>query len=77
MSDDDLRELYQQTILDHGRKPRNFGTLENASHEAEGFNPLCGDQIRVFLKVSPSGSVDGIRFSGSGCTICTASACER
>jgi nitrogen fixation NifU-like protein len=74
MSDDDLRELYQQTILDHGRKPRNFGTLENASHEAEGFNPLCGDQIRVFLKVSPSGSVDGIRFSGSGCTICTASA---
>jgi nitrogen fixation protein NifU and related proteins len=71
---DDLRELYQQTILDHGRKPRNFGALEDASHEAEGFNPLCGDQIRVFLKVSPEDSVDSVRFTGSGCTICTASA---
>jgi len=72
--EDDLRELYQQTILDHGRKPRNFGALEGANHEAEGFNPLCGDQIRVFLKLGPSGNVDGVRFTGSGCTICTASA---
>lgn len=72
--DDDLRELYQQVILDHGRKPRNFGPLEGANHEAEGFNPLCGDQIRVFLKVSPDETVDSVRFTGSGCTICTASA---
>jgi nitrogen fixation NifU-like protein len=72
--EEDLRELYQQVILDHGRKPRNFGTLEGANHEAEGFNPLCGDQIHVFLKVSPNDTVDGVRFTGSGCTICTASA---
>ena len=72
--DDDLRELYQQVILDHGRKPRNFGPLEDANHEAEGFNPLCGDQIRVFLKVSPDETVHNARFTGSGCTICTASA---
>jgi nitrogen fixation NifU-like protein len=72
--EEDLRELYQQVILDHGRKPRNFGPLEDANHEAEGFNPLCGDQIRVFLKVSPDETVHHARFTGSGCTICTASA---
>lgn len=72
--EEDLRELYQQVILDHGRKPRNFGPLEDANHEAEGFNPLCGDQIHVFLKVTPDETVHSARFTGSGCTICTASA---
>jgi nitrogen fixation NifU-like protein len=74
MKNDELRELYQQTILDHGRKPRNFGALQDADHEAEGFNPLCGDRIHVFLKLDGEDHVQGIRFTGSGCTICTASA---
>lgn len=70
----DLRELYQQIILDHGRKPRNFGDLEGANHSAEGYNPLCGDRIHVALHTDDSGRITGIRFKGSGCTICTASA---
>jgi nitrogen fixation NifU-like protein len=69
----DLRELYQQVILDHGRKPRNFGPLAQANHEAEGFNPLCGDRIHVFLRTEGD-RLEAVRFTGSGCTICTASA---
>ncbi len=69
----DVRELYQQVILDHGRKPRNFGALEGANHEAEGFNPLCGDRVHVFLRTDGD-RLDAVRFTGSGCTICTASA---
>lgn len=68
-----LRELYQETIVDHGRRPRNFGSLADASHQAEGFNPLCGDRLTLRLKV-----VDGViaeaRFDGVGCAISTASA---
>lgn len=71
---DELRELYQQVILDHGRKPRNFGALEGANREAEGFNPLCGDRIRLFLHVGDGDRIESARFTGSGCTICTASA---
>lgn len=71
---EDLRELYQQVILDHQRKPRNFGDLEQADRRAEGFNPLCGDRINVELKLGAGGEVEEVGFTGSGCAICTASA---
>ncbi len=69
----DLRDLYQEVILDHNRHPRNFGALEDANRDADGFNPLCGDKIRVHLIVEDERIVD-IRFEGSGCAISTASA---
>jgi nitrogen fixation NifU-like protein len=70
---DDLTELYQQVILDHSKRPRNFGKLEHASHTAHGHNPLCGDNIQLSLDVE-GGVVKDIRFQGSGCAISTASA---
>jgi nitrogen fixation NifU-like protein len=69
----DLRELYQQVILDHNRKPRHFGTLPTANRTAEGFNPLCGDQIRLYLQIQDGVIVDAA-FQGSGCAISKASA---
>ena len=69
----DLRELYQEVILDHNRKPRNFGSLEHASHHAEGHNPLCGDRIDVSLRLDGD-RVDAIAFAGESCAICKASA---
>ncbi|MFC1627986.1 Fe-S cluster assembly sulfur transfer protein SufU [Gemmatimonadota bacterium] len=69
----DLRELYQEVILDHSRNPRNFGRLENANHEADGHNPLCGDQITLYVSTT-DGMVTDISFEGSGCAISTASA---
>ena len=69
----DLRELYQETIIDHGRHPRNFGALETANHHKEGFNPLCGDKILLHVEAS-EGVVSKIRFEGSGCAISMASA---
>ncbi len=69
----DLRELYQEVILDHTRKPRNFGVLEGASSEAQGFNPLCGDSVTVYL-TTDGGIVRDVRFQGQGCAISTASA---
>ena len=69
----DLRELYQEVILDHGKKPRNFGKLEKADHCADGHNPLCGDKLTVYLKIK-DGVVDDASFEGSGCAISTASA---
>jgi nitrogen fixation NifU-like protein len=69
----DLRELYQEVILDHGRKPRNFGPLPDANRHADGHNPLCGDQVRVHLKVQ-DGIVEAVHFEGVGCAISTASA---
>ena len=69
----DLRELYQEVILDHHKKPRNFRKLENANKRAEGFNPLCGDKISLFLKVE-NGVVRDVGFVGTGCAISTASA---
>lgn len=69
----ELRNLYQEVIIDHSQRPRNFGPLPDASHQAEGFNPLCGDRLVLYLKV-----IDGIiheaRFEGTGCAISTASA---
>ena len=69
----DLRELYQETILDHSRKPRNFGTLPSANRHAEGFNPLCGDRANVDLAVEGD-VIKDVRFQGAGCSIFTASA---
>ncbi len=69
----DLRDLYQEVILDHNKKPRNFGELEDADHYAEGNNPLCGDQLRLYIKMERD-RVDQIRFQGFGCAISTASA---
>jgi nitrogen fixation NifU-like protein len=69
----DLRELYQEVILDHHRKPRNFRKLEGANKTAEGYNPLCGDHVWLYVKVD-NGVVQDIGFQGSGCAISTASA---
>ena len=71
---DDLRELYQATILGHNKKPRNFRVLEDATHEADGHNPLCGDQLTLYARVDDSGRVEEITFQGSGCAISKASA---
>jgi nitrogen fixation protein NifU and related proteins len=68
----DPRELYQQVIIDHNRKPRNFGRLEPCTHHAQGLNPLCGDDIEVTLDVD-GGIVRDIRFQGRGCAISQAS----
>lgn len=68
-----LRELYQQVILDHSKQPRNFRTMPEAAHTAEGYNPLCGDRITIFLKLAGD-TVEDLTFTGSGCAICTASA---
>ena len=69
----DLRELYQTVILDHNRKPRNFGPLAEANRSADGYNPLCGDKIRVMVQVEDD-LVQDVSFEGSGCAISTASA---
>ncbi|MGD8376675.1 MAG: SUF system NifU family Fe-S cluster assembly protein [Acidobacteriota bacterium] len=70
----DLRDLYQEVILDHGKRPRNFGPLEGANRTQEGYNPLCGDRLTVFLQVDESGVVREVTFEGTGCAISTASA---
>ncbi len=69
----DLRELYQEVIFDHNKKPRNYRRLENANHQADGHNPLCGDQITVYLNVEGE-VIKDISFQGSGCAISKASA---
>lgn len=69
----DLRELYQEIILEHNKKPRNFGPLPNANHHADGYNPLCGDRLHLDLLLE-NGRVQDIRFQGSGCAIFKASA---
>ena len=69
----ELRDLYQEMIIDHGRRPRNFGPLPGANRSAEGFNPLCGDRITLHLKTR-DGVIEDVRFEGVGCAISTASA---
>jgi nitrogen fixation NifU-like protein len=69
----ELSELYQQVILDHNKKPRNFRKLENANYSAEGYNPLCGDQLTVYLDLE-NGLVKDVGFEGSGCAISKAAA---
>ena len=68
-----LDDLYQEIILDHSKKPRNFKELSGANHKADGYNPLCGDKVSVYLKLE-DGFVEDISFMGSGCAISTASA---
>ncbi len=67
-------ELYQQVILEHNRKPRNFLKLDPCSHHAEGYNPLCGDHLSVYLRVDPQGVIEEVSFQGDGCAISKASA---
>jgi nitrogen fixation NifU-like protein len=69
----ELRDLYQELVLDHGQRPRNFRRPARWSHHAEGFNPLCGDRITVFVDLDAERIVD-LGFEGSGCAICKASA---
>ncbi|MDH3216155.1 MAG: SUF system NifU family Fe-S cluster assembly protein [Candidatus Krumholzibacteria bacterium] len=69
---DELRELYQEMILDHHKNPRNFHGMDAASHAAEGYNPLCGDKVTVYLQLDRD-TIKDISFEGSGCAICTAS----
>ena len=69
----ELSELYQQVILDHNKKPRNFRKIEQANHMAEGHNPLCGDQLTVYVNLKSDG-VEDVSFEGSGCAISKASA---
>ena len=69
----DLRDLYQEVILDHYRKPRNFRSLADANRKAEGFNPLCGDRLTLYVKLK-DGVIADASFEGSGCAISTASA---
>ena len=70
----ELRELYQQVILDHNRNPRNFGPLEGANRHQDGHNPLCGDSLTVYLLVDDEGVIEDIHFEGAGCAISKASA---
>ena len=69
----DYKALYQEVILDHNKKPRNYGTLEHPSHHAEGHNPLCGDHISVYLQLEGD-TIEQIAFHGESCAICKASA---
>ena len=69
----ELQDLYQELIIDHGTCPRNQGDLPNANHQAEGINPVCGDQIQVLLDIQDQ-QIQAARFQGSGCAICMASA---
>ena len=69
----DLSELYQEVILDHNKRPRNFRTIEGASHHAEGYNPLCGDRLKLWVHVDGD-VIKDVAFQGSGCAISKASA---
>lgn len=71
---DELRDLYQQVILDHSRSPRNYGELPPPCLHAHGDNPSCGDEIDVWLKVSDNGNIEDLKFKGQGCAISQASA---
>ena len=69
----DLKQLYQDIILEHGKSPRNFGKCEKYTHQAKGHNPLCGDQVQVYLKLNNEKKVEDLTFEGSGCAISIAS----
>ena len=70
----DLKELYQDIILEHGKNPRNLGKCKGYSHEASGYNPLCGDKVHVYLKLDNKKKVESLTFEGDGCAISLASA---
>jgi len=73
-SGDELRDLYRELILDHARNPRHFGKLDDATHTAEGINPLCGDKLRLFVRLDEAQIITAASFEGSGCAISVASA---
>jgi len=70
----DLKELYQEIILDHGKNPRNLGKFDNYNKDAKGNNPLCGDNVHVYLRLNENKKVEDIAFEGHGCAISMASA---
>ena len=70
----DLKQLYQDIILEHGKSPRNLGKCEGYSHDAKGYNPLCGDKVHVYLKLDSGKKVESLTFEGEGCAISLASA---
>ena len=70
----ELKELYQEIILDHGKNPRNFGKCKNFTNDAKGHNPLCGDKVHIFLKLYKDNNISGLSFEGEGCAISLASA---
>ena len=70
----DMQDLYRELVLDHSRNPRHFGKLDGATHSADGINPLCGDKLRLYLRVDEHGLIEASSFEGSGCAISVASA---
>ena len=70
----ELKELYQEIILEHGKNPRNLNKMENFNKDASGYNPQCGDKVHIFLKLNEKKKVEDISFEGSGCAISMASA---
>tara|TARA_B100000029_G_scaffold131731_1_gene125523 strand:- start:1518 stop:1988 length:471 start_codon:yes stop_codon:yes gene_type:complete len=70
----DIKQLYQDIILEHGKSPRNHGRCEGFNHEAKGYNPLCGDKVHVYLKLNNKKQVENLTFEGEGCAISLASA---
>ena len=70
----DMQDLYRELVLDHSRNPRHFGRLDDATHTADGINPLCGDKLRLYLRVNDAGNIESSSFEGSGCAISVASA---
>ena len=70
----DLKDLYQELILEHGKNPRNLGKFENFNKDAKGHNPLCGDKVHVYLKLDENKKISDIKFEGHGCAISMASA---
>ena len=71
---DELQDLYRELILDHARSPRHFGKLPDATHSAEGINPLCGDKLKMYFRIDGDDRISDARFEGSGCAISVASA---
>jgi len=70
----DLRDLYLQVIVDHNKTPRNFGVLKHYNHDADGYNPLCGDRLHVYVHINDDGIIEDLSFEGEGCAISVASA---
>ena len=70
----DIKQLYQDIILEHGKSPRNKGKCENYNHDAQGYNPLCGDKVHVYLKLNDNKKIEDLTFEGEGCAISLASA---
>lgn len=70
----DMKDLYRELILDHSQSPRHFGRMDNATHAADGINPLCGDKLRLYLRVDDDGAIASSSFEGTGCAISVASA---